>query len=65
MLRAHTLTYAALRRLADITDVADIHLWLVVHAERLPSPLAQLLEGLPHDTGELDRLLEQTPRPGR
>ena len=31
VLRAHTLTYAPLRRLADITDAADIHLWLVVH----------------------------------
>ena len=61
VLRAHTLTYAALRRLADITDDAEIHLWLVVHTERIPGPVAQLLEGLPHDTGELDRLLEHTP----
>jgi hypothetical protein len=61
VLRANTLTYAALRRLADITDGAEIHLWLVVHAERMPGPVAQLLEGLPHNTSELDRLLEQTP----
>ena len=61
VLRAHTLTYAALRRLADITDAAEIHLWLVVHTERLPASVAQLLEGLPHDTSQLDRLLEQTP----
>ena len=33
VLRAHTLTYAPLRRLADITDAAEIHLWLVVHAD--------------------------------
>jgi hypothetical protein len=38
VLRAHTLTYAPLRRLADITDSAEIHLWLVVHAERVPRP---------------------------
>ena len=61
VLRAHTVTYAALRRLADITDAADIHLWLVVHTERVPGPVVQLLEGLPHDTGELKRLLERTP----
>jgi hypothetical protein len=61
VLRAHTLTYAPLRRLADITDSAEIHLSLVVHAERLPGPVAQLLESLPHDKRELDRLLEQTP----
>ena len=63
VLRAHTLTYAALRRLADITDAAEIHLSLVVHTERLPGPVAQLVEGLPHDARELDRLLEQTPDP--
>jgi len=61
VLRAHTLTYAALRRLADITGSVEIHLWLVAHTERLPGPVAQLLEALPHDTSELDRLFEQTP----
>lgn len=55
VLRAHTLTYAPLRRLADITDAAGIHLWLVVHTERLPGPVAQLLEGLAHDTSDLER----------
>ena len=61
VLRAHTLTYAPLRRLADITDAADIHLWLVVHTERVPGPVAQLLEGLAHDTATVERLLEHTP----
>jgi hypothetical protein len=61
VLRAHTLTYAPLRRLADITDAADIHLWLVVHTERVPSPVAQLLEGLAHDTSDLEQLLQHMP----
>lgn len=61
VLRAHTLSYAPLRKLADITDAADIHLWLVVHHERLPAAVAQLLEGLPHDIGNLQRLLDRTP----
>ncbi|MEJ7787266.1 MAG: hypothetical protein WKF96_20890 [Solirubrobacteraceae bacterium] len=61
LLRAHTLTYAPLRRLADITDSSDIHLWLVVHQERVPASIAQLLEGVPHDTGDLNRLLAHVP----
>lgn len=61
VLRAHTLTYAPLRHLADITDSAEIHLWLVVHTERIPGPVAQLLEGLPHDTDELNWLLARLP----
>jgi len=61
VLRAHTLTYASLRRLADITDAAEIHLWLVIHTERLPGPMAQLLEGLAHDTSNLERLLQRAP----
>jgi hypothetical protein len=60
VLRAHTLTYTALRRIADLT--ADhLHLWLVVHHERPPAAVAQLLEALPHETCRVDRLLEQTP----
>jgi hypothetical protein len=31
VLRAQTLTYSPLRRLTDIADAAEIHLWLVTH----------------------------------
>ncbi len=61
VLRAHTLTYPALRRLADLAIAARVHLWLVVHHERSPAAVAQLLEALPHDTASLDRLLEHAP----
>ena len=61
LLRAHTLTYAPLRRLADVADAAEIHLWLVIHTERLPGPVAQLLEGLAHNTSDLEALLQRAP----
>ena len=61
VLRAHTLTYPALRRLADHAHVAGTQLWLVVHQERPPAPVAQLLEANPHQTASLEALLERTP----
>jgi hypothetical protein len=61
VLRAHALSYPALRRLADLADATDVHLWLVVHHERPPAAVAQLLEALPHDTASLERLLERAP----
>ena len=61
LLRAHTLTYPALRRLADLADAADVRLSLVVHHERAPAPVAQLLESLPHTTTGLQALLEHMP----
>lgn len=61
VLRAHTLPYGALRQLADHIGAADVHLWLVVHRERPTAPIAQLLEGLPHDTAPLHALLDHRP----
>jgi hypothetical protein len=61
VLRAHTLTYPALRQLADHAHAAGTQLWLVVHQERPPAPVAQLLEANPHETGSLQALLEHTP----
>jgi hypothetical protein len=61
LLRAHTLAYPALRHLADHTQDAGAHLWLVVHQERAPAPVAQLLEGVPHDTATLPTLLGHAP----
>jgi hypothetical protein len=57
VIRAHTLTYPALRRL----DSADAQLWLVVHHERPPAPVAQLLEALLHQAAPLQQLLDHTP----
>jgi hypothetical protein len=62
VLRAHTLTYPALHRLAAHADAAGAQLWLVVHQERPPGPVAQLLEALPHETASLQALLEHAPK---
>jgi hypothetical protein len=64
VLRAHTLTYPALRRIADRADTANARLWLVVHQERPPAPIAQLLEGVPHETAALPALLALAPELG-
>jgi hypothetical protein len=61
VLRAHTLTYLALRRVADHAHGVDARLWLVVHQERPPAAVAQLLEGVPHETAPLAALLALTP----
>jgi hypothetical protein len=61
VLRAHTLTYPALHRLAAHAHAAGAQLWLVVHQERPPGPVAQLLEALPHETASLQALLEHGP----
>ena len=64
VLRAHTLTYPALRRVADHTHTAGAQLWLVVHQERAPTPIAQLLEGIPHETASVPALLALIPELG-
>jgi hypothetical protein len=61
VLRAHTLTYVALRKVADHAHDVGARLWLVVHRERPPAAVAQLLEGLPHETAPLPDLLALTP----
>lgn len=61
VLRAHTLTYLALRKVADHAHDVGARLWLVVHRERPPAAVAQLLEGLPHETAPLPDLLALTP----
>jgi hypothetical protein len=50
VLRAHTLTYLALRKVADHAHGVDARLWRVVHRERPPAAVAQLLEAVPHET---------------
>lgn len=64
VLRAHTLTYAALRRVADHAHAAGAQLWLVIHQERPPTAVAQLLEAVPHEEAPLPTLLALTPELG-
>ena len=66
LLRAHLLSYPALRQLADTTEQTGTRLWLVCPRERPTSPIAQLLERRPHTSSTLTRLVEQlavAPRP--
>lgn len=62
LLRAHTIPYTALRRLADHTAAIGAHLWLVVHREHPPTAVVQLLEGLAHTNASLSTLLAHRPR---
>lgn len=61
VLRAHTLTYLSLRRVADHAHDVGARLWLVVHRERPPAAVAQLLEAVPHETAPLPDLLALRP----
>jgi hypothetical protein len=61
VLRARTLTYLALRKVADHAHDVGARLWLVVHRQRPPEAVAQLMEGLPHETAPLRDLLALTP----
>lgn len=61
VLRARTLTYPALHRLADHANAAGAQLWLVVHRERPPGPVAQLLQALPHETASCRRCPSTRP----
>jgi hypothetical protein len=64
VLRAHTLTYPASRRVADHAQTAGAQLWLVVHQERPPTAVAQLLEAVPHEVAPLPALFALTPEFG-
>jgi hypothetical protein len=61
LLRAHSLTFPALHQLALAAQ--ETHLWLVVHQERLSTPVAQLLEAIPHETRALRDLLSRWRSP--
>lgn len=64
LLRAHTLPFDALRCLSDHAAAAGAHLWLVVHRERPPLAVVQLLEALPHTAASLSSLLAHVPQLG-
>jgi hypothetical protein len=57
--RAQTLTYAALRDLADHAHDAGVAVWLLIAAERPTAPIAQLLEARPHETADLQQLIDR------
>lgn len=59
LLRAHLLSYPALRQLADTTGQTGTRLWILCPRERPTGPIAQLLERRPHMTSTLPELLEQ------
>ncbi|MDQ6805128.1 MAG: hypothetical protein M3065_09190 [Actinomycetota bacterium] len=60
--RAQTLTYPALRDLADHAHDAGVALWLLIAAERPTAAIAQLLEARPHQTAELQQLIDRWRR---
>lgn len=65
LLRAHLLSYPALRQLADTTEQARTRLWIVCPRERPTGPIAPLLERRPHTTSGMQDLVAQlaiTPR---
>ncbi len=57
--RAHTLTFAALRDLADHAHDAGVAVWLLVAAERPTAAIAQLVEARPHQTADLQQLIDR------
>lgn len=57
VVRAHTLTYAALRDLSNHAHDAGSALWLLLAAERPPPAVVQLLEVRPHHTADLRDLI--------
>lgn len=59
LLRAHLLSYPALRRLADVAEQTSTRLWLICARERPTGPILQLLERRPHTTSALPALIEQ------
>lgn len=57
--RAHTLTFAALHDLADHAHDASVAVSLLVAAERPTAAIAQLLEARPHQTADLQQLIDR------
>lgn len=59
VVRAQTLSYAALRDLADHTHAAGAALWLLTAGERPTVAITQLLEARPHDTATPTALISR------
>jgi hypothetical protein len=57
LLRAHRLTYAALRSVADAAQAADSRLWIIAVGETPIQPVRQLLEQRAHTTANIDHVL--------
>ena len=60
--RAQTLTYPALRDLAEHTHDAGVAVWLLIAAEQPTAAIAQLLEARPHQTADLQQLIDRWHR---
>jgi hypothetical protein len=58
LLRAHLLTYPALRRLADTAQATATRLWLIAAGEIAGQPIRQLLEQRAHTTAPRDHVLD-------
>lgn len=59
LLRAHLLSYPALRRLADCTAATDTRLWLLAAGELPTHAIGQLLERRPHHRSALAAMLAE------
>ncbi len=59
VVRAQTLSFAALRDLADHAHAAGVALWLLIAGERPTVAITQLLEARPHDTAAPTALISR------
>ena len=59
VVRAQTLTYSALRDLADHTHAAATALWLLTAGERPTVAVTQLLEARPHEHATIGQLIQR------
>jgi hypothetical protein len=57
LLRAHRLTYPALRRLADAAQSSASRLWIIAAGETATQPVCQLLEQRPRTIVAIDQAL--------
>jgi hypothetical protein len=57
--RAQTLTYSALRDLADHAQRASTTVWLLTAGERPTAPVTQLLEARPHEHATIGQLIQR------